>query len=90
MPNQIIELGDQVKDKVTGFTGIAVGEIRWIYGCKRYVVQPKATKDGKLEEGHNFDEPSLEIIKKHAIKLNPEEPETGGPVTIPIRPNTTR
>ncbi len=33
-----IELGDKVRDTVTGFTGIAIGRAKWLYGCDRIVV----------------------------------------------------
>ncbi len=96
MPTKTIELGDQVKDKVSGFTGIAIGEIKWIYGCKRFVVQPKATKEGKLEDAVNFDEHSLEIVKKQAVKPMTQEAsdlgrkDPGGPIPTPTRPSISR
>ncbi len=46
-----IRLGQEVKDNISGFRGIAVCRCTWLHGCERIVVQPpipKGTKDGKL------------------------------------------
>lgn len=73
-----IELGDEVRDTVTGFKGKAVARTTWISGCDRINVQPPVGKDGKLSETASFDEPMLEIIKK--AKVRAEMPiKKGGP-----------
>lgn len=82
MNKQKINLGDEVKDTITGFKGIAIARTTWITGCCRINVQPKGiNKDGKLFEIESFDEPMLEIIKpKKPKKINRK---TGGPrITI--------
>lgn len=44
-----INLGDKVKDSVTGFSGIAIGRTTWLHGCDRITVQPEGVdKQGKL------------------------------------------
>ncbi len=63
-----IQLGDKVKDTVTGFTGIAIGRTTWLHGCDRVVVQPPVKKDGTLGENQQFDEPSLVIVSKQKVK----------------------
>ena len=37
----MILLGSQVKDKVTGFEGIAVSRIEYLSGCVQYGVRPR-------------------------------------------------
>jgi len=54
-------LGRLCKDKITGFSGIAVVKGIHLFGCNTYSLSPIA-KDGKLEESHGFDEGRLEII----------------------------
>ncbi len=76
MINLGINLGDKVKDKVTGFTGIAIGRTTWLHGCDRYVVQPIVGKDGKLPENQVFDELQLEVVSKKKGKRS--ENQTGG------------
>lgn len=75
-----IELGDLVKDNVTGFQGIAIGEHDWLHGCKRWSVQPQELKDGKPVEAGNFDDPQLSIVKKQVVPgKNKKEEQPGGP-----------
>jgi hypothetical protein len=72
----MIELGTEVKDKVSGFTGIATAKHLYLNGCCRMTIQPKITKDGKLPDAETFDEPQLEVVtKKKIIGDN----TTGGP-----------
>ena len=73
-----IELGDKVRCKYTGFTGIAVARTEFINGCVQFSVVPSVGKDNKLQEDVSFDEDSLKIIqplKKKIIKK-----DTGGPM----------
>ncbi|MBX9877654.1 MAG: hypothetical protein K2Y22_04280 [Candidatus Obscuribacterales bacterium] len=84
-----VKLGDRVRDKVTGFEGIATGITVWLHGCRRVVIQPeKLGTDGKLIESWTFDEPGLEILEvgARAPEIKPPAlPEpltaTGGPIT---------
>lgn len=65
-----VELGDRVRDKVTGFDGIAIGMSRWISGCDQYAVQPcKVSKDGKVSDSVWFDVNRLDVVKKAVVKL---------------------
>jgi len=74
----MINLGDKVKDSVTGFTGIAVGRTVWLHGCARVVIQPEGlNKEGKTFESQQFDEPQLIVIKAKKIKEGSHK--TGGP-----------
>ena len=65
---QKIELGDRVKDKISGLSGIAFGITNWLYGCRRVSVMPEESKDGKPAELFSVDEPQLEIVQKGAIQ----------------------
>lgn len=73
----MVKLGDKVKDRITGFTGVAIGRTEWLYGCDRIVVQPAVGKDGKMGETATFDEPQLEIIASKKVKV-PKLKKTGG------------
>lgn len=65
----LVVLGDRVKDKVTGLSGIAVARTEWLYGCIRITVQPeKLGKDGNVPETSTFDEPQLEVVKSQVVK----------------------
>lgn len=89
--NTRVQLGDLVKDTVTGFTGVAVAHTQWLHGCLRITVQPTGTnKEGKTFESQSFDEPQLRVLRRgvalgtpplHAVPLR----ETGGPRPEPTR-----
>ena len=74
-----IELGDKVKCKYTGFVGIAVAKTKFINGCVQYTVVPKWDKKTEVEDVQ-FDEISLEIVKKAKTEIEEEEKKTGGPM----------
>ena len=79
-----INLGDKVKDSVTGFTGIAIGRTVWLHGCNRITVQPEGiNKEGKVFEPHGFDEPQLIVLKK--AKAKEGDHKTGGYFIEPQR-----
>lgn len=82
-----IQLGDEVRDTITGFKGIAVARTNWIHGCARITIQPKVKKDGKMEEPQSFDEPAVEVL---VSKNRKEEVNTGGPRMMIIKPNIHR
>ena len=87
-----VELGIEVKDKVTGFKGITIARTEWLNGCARIGVQAKMKKDGTVPDSQWFDEPQLDIINKNKIKLNGEKKPPGGPQPTPKRstdPNDT-
>ena len=71
-----VQLGDEVRDKVTGFKGIVMGITEWLYGCRRITVQPKLDKDGKIVDPQAFDEDAIEVIKP---KIKKSSNRTGGP-----------
>ncbi len=73
----MINLGDKVKDGVSGFTGIAIGRTVWLQGCDRVIVQPPVGKDGKLPDCATFDEPQLILIKAKVVKKAKSD-KTGG------------
>lgn len=54
-------LGKKVRDKVTGFEGIAIGEITYLYGCNQIGIAPPVNKDGKREDVQWFDIGRIEI-----------------------------
>ena len=45
----MIELGDKVKDTITGFAGTATARIEYLNGCIQFLVTPKMAKPKKNE-----------------------------------------
>ena len=77
----MVRVGDRVKDKIGGFTGIATARYEYLYGCVRINVQPEKTKDGKPADGFVFDEDQLQVLKSGAVAgIAPKsKATTGGP-----------
>ena len=63
MSKKQVELGDRVKDRVSGLEGIAVSYTRWIHGCLRWAVQPSVGKDNKKMDAEWVDDPIRVIYK---------------------------
>ncbi len=83
-----VNLGDKVKDKVSGFTGIATARHEYLNGCVRISVDPdKLGKEGAKGEGHVFDEPQLEIVKRAKVIVAQPAKPPGGPRNDPARPS---
>lgn len=72
--NSALELGDHIKDKISGFEGVVTSISEYIAGCKRIGVTPMELKsDGTPIDIQSFDEPNLEIVKKGILKSEVEE-----------------
>jgi len=71
----MINLGDTVKDKISGYKGIVIAITAWLHGCKRVTVQSQKLKDGKPLDNFTFDEPQLEVLKTTGPK---DPPMRGG------------
>lgn len=81
-----IELGTVVKDRITGFSGVAIARTLWLFGCDRILVQPKDVKDGKIVEAQAFDEMQLELVDEPMFEPKvPTLEKTGGPRPAPQR-----
>ena len=78
-------LGDKVKDAITGFSGIIIGRTEWLNRCVRYGIQSeKLTKENKLPESQWIDEEQLLLVKAGVIKVD-KPVRTGGPKPAPTR-----
>jgi hypothetical protein len=66
-----IELGSLVKDRWTGFQGIATGRGTYITGCATILVQPPVKEDGTWQESHWIDEPRLEVVGASRLEAPP-------------------
>lgn len=75
-----LELGVKVRDKVTGFEGIATSRLEHLNGCTQYGVSGKVDKDGKMIDAYYIDHAQLEKIDD-GIKDEIEAADTGGATT---------
>ena len=58
----MIELGQRVRDTVSGFQGICINRTEWLNGCVRIGIQPEETRDGKALDSSVFDEEQVEVV----------------------------
>lgn len=73
------ELGEVLKDKVTGFKGVAMGRTDYYTGCINYGLCPQLLKEEKSIEWEWFDETRLIRMKKGKNVLEEPEIKTSGP-----------
>lgn len=64
-----VNLGDKVREDITGFEGIATSRTVFMTGCARIGVQAKVDKDGKVPHIEAFDEDRLTVTEPAAIKV---------------------
>lgn len=65
----MIELGEKVRDKISGVEGVAVSRTQFLNGCIQYGVCPKAKKGATEIPIWNIDQQQLEVVEKKGKKL---------------------
>lgn len=58
----MIQLGQKVRDVVTGFEGIATCRVEYLNGCVQFCVKPRCGEDGKMPVGEYIDDAQLEVV----------------------------
>lgn len=71
-------LREKVKDKITGFTGIAVAKCEYLNGCVCYEVRPDKLKDGCMLKTEWIDVQQLELVNPSRRKLPSDKGASGG------------
>lgn len=73
-----INLGDRVRDRISGFEGIVSAKSEYLNGCVRILVDPESLEDsGKLIKGAWFDDVQIELVEKSVLEI--EGRPNGGP-----------
>ncbi len=70
----MIRLGDRVKDKITGFTGVVTGITTWLNGCVRMGIQGTPLKNGLPLATEWIDEAQLKLVKAGIINVVAQGP----------------
>lgn len=73
---EIIALGAKVRDRLTGFEGVATARCEYITGCVQYGVLPMVKADGGYPDAVYIDEQRLEVI---GAPMPQASRPTGGP-----------
>jgi hypothetical protein len=86
-----IELGDKVKDLITGFVGIAVAKTTFINGCTQISIAEQTKKKPSQEGDPSIDITNLIILEKGYVdkRRKPKEKKkvkhhTGGKTTFQL------
>lgn len=81
-----MRIGDRIRDKVSGFQGIATGLTEYLNGCRQFLVSPETLgAKGEPIKGQWIDEQTLEVVEGgvFADPFSPREPTkaatAGGP-----------
>ncbi len=80
-----LKLGQEAKDKITGFQGIITGYAEYLTGCNQYVLQPKCEKTGTYPDAQWFDEGRLILISDSLTKEDVKADENGSDYIAPIK-----
>jgi len=75
----MIELGQEGKDKITGFKGIITARHQYLTGCDQYTLSPPMNKEGTLGDNFQFDEGRIEITGEGINKKKVSSASPGGP-----------
>jgi hypothetical protein len=79
------KLGDKLRDKITGFTGINTGRVQYLTGCIQYLLVPRGETENKLPDGEWFDEGRLEVVEEGLIPFNEDKKIVGPDLEPPKR-----
>lgn len=74
-----IKLGNEYRDKVTGFTGTATAKTEYLNGCVQFILESKVKPEAPGEKPNSIwvDEQQLEEVKANPA---PAQRRTGGGV----------
>jgi hypothetical protein len=71
------ELGEELKDIVTGFVGVVMGRTEYLTGCNHYGLVPRTLKDGIPMDYQWIDETRLRPTGNKLEEY--KAPNTSGP-----------
>lgn len=77
-----IEMGNKVRDLVTGLEGIVTGRAEYLNGCVQYSVKPPVGADGKMPEAWWLDEAQL-VVTGQGVAIPAPLRAVGGPQESP-------
>lgn len=82
--------GDEVRDMVTGFTGIVISVTEFLNGCRRLCVCPPVKEDNTFRDERWFDDGQIEVLIVGKVRSNPALPEPEPEQTARAAQPTTR
>jgi hypothetical protein len=58
----MFQLGNVLRDRITGFEGIATARVEYLNGCIQFCLKRKIGADGKMPEAEYIDSQQLEFV----------------------------
>ena len=83
MTNRLPDLGDRVRCRISGFTGIVTSHAKHIAGCDRMWIEPPVDASGKKVEGSWLDIDMIEIVEPEAVQRVTYNRSAPGGVDLP-------
>jgi len=83
MKEHKFELGQTVKEVVTGFFGVTMARTQHLTGCDTYGLLSRELKDGKPADYVWFDETRLEVSGEKVVLPGMVKERPGGPQPFP-------
>lgn len=78
-------MGFEVKDRITGLTGVVTGITTYISGCSQALVNPRIVENGKMAESVWIDVQRLELLSGTAVVVLDNGVTPGFDAPAPIR-----
>lgn len=67
-----IELGNLVRDRITGFVGVSIARTMWRNNMDRILIQPRGLNDeGQTVKSQSFDVCDVELVEKMSLPSLP-------------------
>jgi len=63
------QIGDRVKEKITGYAGVVTAKCEYITGCKQVLVNPPLKADGGYEDPRWFDEDRVDVTEAKVVTI---------------------
>lgn len=87
-PYEGISMGDQVRDTLSGFTGVVIARSEFLTGCNQVLVMPESHDPSKMNDSHWFDVERMQKIKERAVEFRTRP--GGADMPLPTRGNTSQ
>jgi hypothetical protein len=83
-----VTLGDEVRDILTGFTGIVVARIDHLFAARSFLVQPQTLRDGQPAPPLELATSRLRVVQRDALHRDLAEQlgSAGSPSSTPHTP----
>lgn len=72
--DQSLDLGDRVKDQITGLQGIAMARTLWSHADEQITIEPEGLNlDGTTHKLQSFDIGRIEVVEKGVIQVKKKQ-----------------